>query len=123
MMAYETFRDTLCCDEPRPTLAHIRPQYDANGFGTGLWLVFNDKDEPICENIWLGQDGNAIVVGQFQGWDNESYDEDGYIAESEYVELGRLQWCQPLDYDEDAGRVLDLIVNRDNRFGDVEFID
>lgn len=119
---YEQRRDDLHTDTPEPTVAYIRPQYSSLGLDTGLWHLFNANDELVCENIWLGKRNGNIVVGQFKGWDNESYTEDGEFEDAEYVEYGELTWCNPFDYAEDTGMILDLIIHRANTIDDVEFV-
>ena len=98
--------------------ATIHPQYDANGFDSGLWLVFDTSqgyEEPVYENISLrigtGADNHGVLyVGQYPEWDNESYDEDGCI-DAEFVELGELRCSNPFQDDNAAAILLGWLEN------------
>lgn len=73
----------------------VRPQYDSNGFDSGLWVVEDPDEFLYYANISLRMEGmNRLVVGQFQDWDNESYDDDGCI-DSECTALGELNCGNP----------------------------
>lgn len=73
----------------------VRPQYDSNGFDTGLWVVEDPDEFLYYANLSLRMEGmNRLVVGQFQDWDNESYDDEGCI-DSECTELGELTCDNP----------------------------
>lgn len=81
---------------------YIVPQYDANGFDSGLWLMYHN-DAPVYENLTLGLRGDTLIVGQYD-WDNESYTESGDI-DAEYKEL--LEFTCPNPYqDNDAAEYL-----------------
>ncbi len=94
--------------------ATIHPQYDQNGGDSGLWIVFDTSlgyETPVYENVtlFIRRDGK-LHVGQFPDWDNESYDEDGYI-DAEHVELGAIECANPYQDDEAAGVLLGFLEN------------
>lgn len=77
--------------------ATIVPQYDANGFDTGLWILYSPDRMTIYANLSLRMKGHGkLVVAQFSDWDNESYDDDGCI-DSEAVKLGELDCENPYE--------------------------
>lgn len=75
----------------------VRPQYDSNGFDSGLWVVEDPDEFLYYTNLSLLMRGcNTLIVGQFPNWDNESYDNDGCI-DSEFVDLGELTCGNPYE--------------------------
>lgn len=101
--------------------ATIRPQYDAYGGDSGLWIVSDTSqgyEEPVYENItlYVGTAANnrgTLYVGQYPDWDNESYDEDGAV-DAEHVKLGALICPNPFRDDEAAGILLDWLEDNEN---------
>mgnify|MGYP006958168493 CR=1 FL=1 len=86
--------------------ATIHPQYDANGYDCGLWLVYDTSlgyETPVYEHIDLrvGTTANnrgTLYVGQFVDWDNESYDECGNI-DAEYIVYSDTDPCEMQVYE------------------------
>lgn len=75
----------------------VRPQYDSNGFDSGLWVVEDPDEFLYYTNLSLLMRGcNTLIVGQFPDWDNESYDNDGCI-DAEFVDLGELTCGNPYE--------------------------
>lgn len=71
------------------------PQYDSNGFDSGLFMLSDPDNFTYYTNLALRMKGtNRLLVGQYPEWDNESYDEDGCI-DSEFVDLGELNCDNP----------------------------
>ena len=98
----------------------VVPQYDNDGWDTGLWLVFATdtiREEhvatPLYENVELRINGEQLQVRQLD-WDGESYDEYGCPV-GEYTDLGTLECRNPYDPlgidPEPAGTLLEWLEN------------
>lgn len=105
-------------------MARLLPQYDVNGFDTGLFILDNTDDETVFPTYFENLDvrirrgGIDIVVAQYQGWDNESYLENGAI-DAERVELGELECRNPYQDDIAAERLLGwLMGNKQVEYAD-----
>ena len=116
--AYEQWRDNAYTDIPRIYEADVKPQYDSNGYGTDLYIVFDELGTPVAEHIYLGKRGSKLVIGQLKGWDNETYDKDGY-ADGVYTEFGEVPFYDPT---EEGWRLLAFLEDQDSRFENVEWI-
>ena len=88
----------------------VVPQYDASGFDTGLWLLY--AEDTIYENLTIYLSGPSLVVGQFTDWDNESYDEYGYI-DADHVLLGDLVCPNPYQNEDAATKLYEWLKNSD----------
>ena len=93
--------------------ATICPQYDANGIDSGLWIMYAG-DFTIIENldIRISRPTGKLIVGQFPDWDNETYDECGYI-DAEYKKLGELDCPNPFMDDEAATKLYEWLKDKD----------
>lgn len=91
--------------------ATIRPQYDAYGHDSGLWIMFAN-DEPIYEGLSLFMKGNELIVGQYVDWDGESYNVTGTIK-AEHVTLGKLVCPNPYENDDAASYLYEWLKSTD----------
>ena len=94
-------------------MSTIRPQYDANGFDSGLWLLFHN-DDPVCESLTLFMRDNKLFVGQFPDWDCESYDDECCI-DSEHVEIGEFVCPNPFEDDDAAERLYSMLKRNEDK--------
>lgn len=83
--------------------AHLVPRYDANGFDSGLYVLYVG-DFTIYDNLTLFIRGNKLIVGQYPDWDDESYDDEGCIL-ADHVKLGEFVCPNPYQ-DDDAAAYL-----------------
>lgn len=91
--------------------ATIRPQYDAFGGDSGLWILF-DNDGPVYEGLTLFMKGNELIVGQYPEWDGESYNVTGTI-DAEHKELGKLVCPNPYEDDDAASYLYEWLKKSD----------
>ena len=97
-------------------MAHVIPRYDALGFDSGLWSLYDEQYDGVCECMYdylvLFRRNGKLTVGQYPDWDAETYDEYGCV-DAEYVSLGEIDCPNPYMVEDAANTLYNWLLTND----------